>query len=260
MGKRRSEELKNTKWRKVRAKFLKNQKESLACFYCTEPLTKDKTTVDHIVPIAAGGDPYSHKNLATCCFLCNTLKGRMSEQKFRDKISKKSWYEEQKNKIEERKKLQSLDPKTMFLEESYSAEEKSFVNSEYAEGPSISVYFQATKLKVVFGKQVSEANKKKVKKHILKSQIPKSINKNVSGRIYVTRDLMVLSLSLFSYKKIKTYGFLKNNYTFEFKNSKNNFNSFLNEEYSKDLKSLKDNWWTRFLNTFNFEKEVAYGS
>jgi hypothetical protein len=260
MGKKRSEELKNTKWRKVRAKFLRNQKGDLSCFYCAEPLSRDKATVDHIVPIATGGDAYSHQNLATCCFMCNTLKGKMSEKAFRNKISKKTWYQDQKNKIEGRRELQALDPKTMFLQENYNEEEKTFIDSEYAEGPSISVYFQATKLKVVFGKQVSSANKKKVKKHILKSEIPKSINKNVSGRIYVTRDLMVLSLTLFSYKKLKTYGFLKNNYTFEFKNSKNNFTSFLSEEYSKDLKSLKDSWWTRFLNTFNLEKEVAYGS
>lgn len=260
MGKRRNEELKNTKWRKVRSKFLKNQKGTLSCFYCAEPLTKDKTTVDHVVPIAAGGEPYSHKNLATCCFMCNTLKGKMSEESFRKKLEKKTWYEDQKQKMQERKELQALDPNTLFLEECYSDSEKVFQNSLYAEGHSISVYFQATKLKVVFGKQVSEANKKKVKKHILKSKIQKTVNKDVSGRIYVTKDLMVLSLNMFSYKKIKTYGFLKNNYTFEFKNSKNNFTSFLSEEYSKNLKNLKDSWWTRFLNTFNFQKEVAYGS
>lgn len=55
------------RWQKLRAEFLAM---STHCARCGQPLRPDlkaphplSSTVDHIIPIAAGGDPYSWSNL-----------------------------------------------------------------------------------------------------------------------------------------------------------------------------------------------------
>ena len=36
---------------------------------------QDSSSVDHIIPISKGGDPFDFKNLSLCCFNCNSKKG-----------------------------------------------------------------------------------------------------------------------------------------------------------------------------------------
>ena len=54
------------------------QRDQWSCFYCQMPAT----TVDHIIPIIAGGDPIAYDNLVACCTKCNSSKGSRSEGVF----------------------------------------------------------------------------------------------------------------------------------------------------------------------------------
>jgi 5-methylcytosine-specific restriction endonuclease McrA len=55
--------------------------ESNECPYCTRRLTLAQMSLDHVVPIARGGDS-STKNLAICHKVCNTRKGVMNATEF----------------------------------------------------------------------------------------------------------------------------------------------------------------------------------
>lgn len=44
------------------------------CYYCGEKFTKDKLTMDHIVPIARGGKS-TKSNIVASCKNCNKNKG-----------------------------------------------------------------------------------------------------------------------------------------------------------------------------------------
>ena len=48
------------------------------CHYCGQ--TADQ--VDHVVPIAKGGDPLAWENMVACCKLCNQVKGDRSQALF----------------------------------------------------------------------------------------------------------------------------------------------------------------------------------
>jgi 5-methylcytosine-specific restriction endonuclease McrA len=48
------------------------------CVYCGQ--TADQ--VDHVVPIAKGGDPLAWENMVACCKMCNQLKGDRSQGVF----------------------------------------------------------------------------------------------------------------------------------------------------------------------------------
>jgi 5-methylcytosine-specific restriction endonuclease McrA len=54
------------------------QRDQWSCFYCQMPAT----TVDHVIPIIAGGDPIAYDNLVACCSSCNSKKGSRSEGVF----------------------------------------------------------------------------------------------------------------------------------------------------------------------------------
>jgi len=54
------------------------QRDQWTCFYCQMPAT----TVDHVIPIKAGGDPIAYDNLVSCCARCNSMKGSRSEGVF----------------------------------------------------------------------------------------------------------------------------------------------------------------------------------
>jgi len=54
------------------------QRDQWTCFYCQMPAT----TVDHVIPIKAGGDPIAYDNLVSCCTRCNSSKGSRSEGVF----------------------------------------------------------------------------------------------------------------------------------------------------------------------------------
>jgi len=53
-------------------------RDQWSCFYCQMPAT----TVDHVIPIKAGGDPIAYDNLVACCTKCNSSKGSRSEGVF----------------------------------------------------------------------------------------------------------------------------------------------------------------------------------
>jgi len=53
-------------------------RDQWTCAYCQQPAT----TVDHVIPIKAGGDPVNHENLVACCVSCNSKKGSRSEGSF----------------------------------------------------------------------------------------------------------------------------------------------------------------------------------
>ncbi len=53
------------------------QRDGALCVYCDCPLSRDIATIDHIVPIAAGG-PDTLINKALACGPCNTAGGHLS--------------------------------------------------------------------------------------------------------------------------------------------------------------------------------------
>jgi 5-methylcytosine-specific restriction endonuclease McrA len=53
-------------------------RDQWTCFYCMQPAT----TVDHVIPIKAGGDPLAYDNLVSCCSTCNSRKGSRSQGSF----------------------------------------------------------------------------------------------------------------------------------------------------------------------------------
>ena len=53
-------------------------RDQWSCFYCQMPAS----TVDHVIPIIAGGDPIAYENLVACCASCNSKKGSRSEGAF----------------------------------------------------------------------------------------------------------------------------------------------------------------------------------
>ncbi len=56
------------------------ERDAWTCKYCGDQVTAETVTLDHVVPVSKGGssDP---ENLATCCFICNSIKsGRSYEE------------------------------------------------------------------------------------------------------------------------------------------------------------------------------------
>ena len=63
-------------YKRVRLQVL--ARDGYVCYYCGH----DATTVDHVIPIAKGGDPISHDNMVAACRRCNSSKGSRSEGLF----------------------------------------------------------------------------------------------------------------------------------------------------------------------------------
>jgi 5-methylcytosine-specific restriction endonuclease McrA len=63
-------------YKRVRLQVL--ARDGHTCHYCGQ----DATTVDHVIPIAKGGDPISHDNMVAACRSCNSSKGSRSEGLF----------------------------------------------------------------------------------------------------------------------------------------------------------------------------------
>jgi len=63
-------------YKRVRLQVL--ARDGYVCYYCGQ----DATTVDHVIPIAKGGDPISHDNMVAACRRCNSSKGSRSEGLF----------------------------------------------------------------------------------------------------------------------------------------------------------------------------------
>lgn len=56
------------------------------CWYCGKNIQEETMTIDHIVPICAGGDN-RNENLVPACDKCNRAKGRLSTEGFRKKVN-----------------------------------------------------------------------------------------------------------------------------------------------------------------------------
>ena len=63
-------------YRKARLACL--QMAGYVCYYCGQ----DATTADHVIPIAAGGDPIDQSNLVASCISCNSKKGSRGQGHF----------------------------------------------------------------------------------------------------------------------------------------------------------------------------------
>jgi hypothetical protein len=63
-------------YKRVRLQVL--ARDGYVCYYCGQ----DATTVDHVIPIAKGGDPINMDNMVAACRRCNSSKGSRSEGLF----------------------------------------------------------------------------------------------------------------------------------------------------------------------------------
>jgi len=63
------------------------ERDEWICRYCGDRITAETATLDHVVPVSKGGtsDP---ENLATCCFICNSIKsGRTYDEAAADLLA-----------------------------------------------------------------------------------------------------------------------------------------------------------------------------
>lgn len=58
-------------WKRLR---LRKLQDSPLCEYCPPGRQRPATQVDHVTPIADGGDPWDMANLASCCGPCHSAK------------------------------------------------------------------------------------------------------------------------------------------------------------------------------------------
>ena len=59
-------------WKIIRKKIL--TRDNMVCNYCQRYMTLAEATVDHIVPLSAGGARLDPSNLVACCLSCNSRK------------------------------------------------------------------------------------------------------------------------------------------------------------------------------------------
>ena len=76
MSSRRGDPRLSRDYKKARLSVL--ARDEWTCRYCQDTAT----TVDHVIPIAKGGDPISPDNLVAACRRCNSSKGSRSEGLF----------------------------------------------------------------------------------------------------------------------------------------------------------------------------------
>ena len=62
------------------------QWQASECQYCRQRITRLSFTLDHDVPLSRGGSP-ELANLVLCCAECNTRKGQLTGQQFRQVLS-----------------------------------------------------------------------------------------------------------------------------------------------------------------------------
>ncbi len=56
-------------------------KDSSKCYFCGEPISRQRSSLDHLYPRVFGG-PTIPNNLAICCSKCNNTKTNMTEEQF----------------------------------------------------------------------------------------------------------------------------------------------------------------------------------
>lgn len=69
--------LTSSAFKKIRLRVL--ARDGYTCAYCGQP---EANQVDHVVPIARGGDIYDMDNLVASCRRCNLAKGTKSKAVF----------------------------------------------------------------------------------------------------------------------------------------------------------------------------------
>lgn len=72
-------------WRRIRAEVLR---ASDVCWLCGKP---GADSVDHLVPVSHGGDPYERSNLAPAHLLCNQKRGTSYPTKSMRLRSSRNW-------------------------------------------------------------------------------------------------------------------------------------------------------------------------
>lgn len=55
------------------------------CYYCAIPLTIKNRSTDHLKPKVQGGSSH-HRNLVSCCNVCNSTKGGLTVQEARHRL------------------------------------------------------------------------------------------------------------------------------------------------------------------------------
>lgn len=50
----------------------------VSCRYCAEKLTLKTVSFDHVIPLSRGGSKWGD-NLAICCYICNKVKGALTD-------------------------------------------------------------------------------------------------------------------------------------------------------------------------------------
>jgi len=71
-GPRRRPDLSSARWRSVREEVIRQFGKT--CHYCGCDCSDD-TTVDHVIPVSEGHDPFDRANLVVACRPCNSSKG-----------------------------------------------------------------------------------------------------------------------------------------------------------------------------------------
>ena len=60
---------------------IKELKSVAACYYCSAVLEPKTRTIDHVIPLAAGGQ-HRPENLVAACRNCNFSKGKKSPEEW----------------------------------------------------------------------------------------------------------------------------------------------------------------------------------
>lgn len=68
MSEKQRKHYSSTAWTKVRHSVL--SRDGFICAYCGQ----EANTVDHVVALSKGGEPYDMENLVACCTRCNSTK------------------------------------------------------------------------------------------------------------------------------------------------------------------------------------------
>ena len=71
----------SSQWKKIRKRII--ARDQGICAYCG---VENATTVDHVVPVARGGDD-NENNLVCACVSCNTSKGKKMPSGFFEPVS-----------------------------------------------------------------------------------------------------------------------------------------------------------------------------
>lgn len=76
----------------ARRKFYDHEKDTVyeqydgRCSYCGNPVSRDKMTISHRIPLSRGGSN-AYENLKLACRTCNLMVGNLTFPEFVDKVT-----------------------------------------------------------------------------------------------------------------------------------------------------------------------------